>query len=1237
MGFWLGFIVSADSSLWFSFRVYNVSMWSETSLLGTCRHGKMAEAESKNLFGARQGWGYLVGSVFMGRHHSWLQRVSRWNDGRIAAGFVGVWVLLCAGTVWAQDLVVNGVTQTLGGVHHYDTVRVINGGRIVVPAFDGSDRVNTGNLQIVANSILVDSSSEIVADGAGYQPVLCGDGAGPTLDAGGRGGCSVRDSGGGGAHFGKGGRGTKDCFVYGDPNTCQFPQEWEEDCGDLVNGSCSGVSNCRNNDGLPSVAGVGYRHSIYDIEFGAAGGDKGCLDSWDSCSVGGAGGGRIVLAAVNASQTGSLRIEGRVSADGWRGCGHGNDSAGGGAGGSILLVGDDVVIAQSAHVSAAGGLGGDTRGAPECPPCAQSGGTCDDCGGGGGGGIVSVLSRRPAQIESLAVFDVAGSLGGTCPICNGEAGGGAGELQLDGIYVGEYCDGYDNDFDGETDEDLGTVSCGTGPCQVTVPSCQANEPADCVPNSVASCQEQVGDDTRPRFLVILDTSSSMLTDLDGVPTFGDGSAGHIGFDTNGDGVEGNDSRLYKAKSALGQVISAYPEIDYALARFTQHQGSDVSCMLAHWVECTEACCTYDDPRNNQGTASCSLTLGAAGTVSVPPDSPTGDQCINYVGWCGPPRRGADILVGFQSEPNHLLMWMDNHEDNFLDDRTEGNFCRYDLGGDCELRGSGPTPLAGALGSAKAYLAKTIALDPIADCRTYNVILLTDGAETCLGDPESAASELLADLGVHTYVIGFSVLPEEQASLNGIAAAGGTNSAFFVSDEDELGAALASLVASSIVFEQCNGLDDDCDGQIDEDFPLLGQACDDGGIGQCKGTGSYQCSLDGTGVECVIDQPGQPPEEEVCNGKDDDCDGQIDEGLDCTSVCEPDPPEVCNGRDDDCDGAVDEEDPMLDQPCGQTQGQVEGWGLCEPGHYVCAGGELVCVGGVGPSEEICNGLDDDCDGQTDEQAECPGESVCIEGNCRRPCSDGEFPCPGGFECKEYEIEGETGRYCVPSPCMDCGPNEACIDDECVDLCEGVECEEGEECVYGVCRDCNTLGCPQGQVCYDSHCIDDPCSGVDCDAQAEYCDNGTCKPLCYDEACPEGMTCNDQGDCEPDPCATLECGPDMVCQDGRCRDDPCRDIHCALGQVCVLPGQCEEDPCILTSCPSNAHCVTERDGRSHCVPNGAVSRPPEPTEVLMSGGGGMGCTCGTERGRRGAGFPASWFFMLLVAAAILRRKS
>src|SRR5262249_43443833 len=123
-------------------------------------------------------------------------------------------------------------------------------------------------------------------------------------------------------------------------------------------------------NGLPSVAGQAYRHSIFQVEFGAAGGDKGCADDWDPELRAGDGGGRIVLFAANAALTGQVLIQGRVTADGFRGCASDNDSAGGGAGGTILIVGDQVSIESTARISAHGGRGGDSQ--PKCLPCTSS-------------------------------------------------------------------------------------------------------------------------------------------------------------------------------------------------------------------------------------------------------------------------------------------------------------------------------------------------------------------------------------------------------------------------------------------------------------------------------------------------------------------------------------------------------------------------------------------------------------------------------------------------------------------------------------------------------------------------------------------------------------------------------------------------------------------------------------------------------------------------------------------------
>src|SRR5262249_14297329 len=153
-------------------------------------------------------------------------------------------------------------------------------------------------------------------------------------------------------------------------------------------------------------------------------------------------------------------------------------------------------------------------------------------------------------------------------------------------------------------------------------------------------------------------------------------------------------------------------------------------------------------------------------------------------------------------------------------------------------------------------------------------------------------------------------------------------------------------------------------------------------------GNQVCVQDGVWGDCTGDVL---PALETCNSVDDDCDGAVDDGFpeitcgvgacqvtitacDPMTICTPnDPtPEVCNGLDDDCNGVVDNGAPGSGMMC------MTGLpGPCGAGITFCQGGSLACVPNVQPTMEVCNGVDDDCDGMVDE-GDPGGGNMCPTG-------------------------------------------------------------------------------------------------------------------------------------------------------------------------------------------------------------------------------------------------------------------
>ncbi len=385
---------------------------------------------------------------------------------------------------------------------------------------------------------------------------------------------------------------------------------------------------------------------------------------------------------------------------------------------------------------------------------------------------------------------------------------------------------------------------------------------------------------------------------------------------------------------------------------------------------------------------------------------------------------------------------------------------------------------------------------------------------------------------------------------------------------------------------CDGVDNDCDGVVDGGLSTLYYVDADGdGYGSGEGIASCAGQPDGTVLQdgdCNDADSGvHPGAEEQCNEVDDDCDGEVDEGLVSTFYA-----------DFDNDGYGDETVEV--ETCSQPFGYVDPPG--DGTSFDCNDADPVTYPGA---DEICDGIDQDCDGEVDEGVKTAyyidadgdgyGDAASVVEACTQPqgtvtgsddcddtdatihpgaeevCGDGiDQDCSGhDLGCSGEDVDGD-GYTELDGDCDDTNPNVFPgatetpyngIDENCdgVDLTDvdgdgydggfgGTDCDDADEDVHpgadelcdGVDNDCNAT-VDDKDTDGDGY-VDQNCGGSDCDdtepavhpGAAEVCDD-------IDNNCDGGV---DEG---------FEKGPYYVDADGDTFGDP----ESATEPLCEAP--------------------------------------------------------------------------------------
>ncbi len=291
--------------------------------------------------------------------------------------------------------------------------------------------------------------------------------------------------------------------------------------------------------------------------------------------------------------------------------------------------------------------------------------------------------------------------------------------------------------------------------------------------------------------------------------------------------------------------------------------------------------------------------------------------------------------------------------------------------------------------------------------------------------------------------------------------------------------LRILLAAGLVVSVCVSLatcgdstagpGDFCEGDSDcrKDLVCRNNICVQGGSGECDPPCQDQVQTCFQGA-CV----------DIANPTDKDGDG-TQAGEDCNDfdpTIHPGAQEYCDGVDNNCDGLTDEGCPACQsgevQPCSTDLGE------CIAGVQTCGQAGWEACTGSGPQPESCDGLDNDCDGLTDEVCPClPGDQFpcgagvgsCAEGTqtCENGawsgCADGELPQPERCNGADDDCDGTADDgFNLGAPCTgegECGTGVvecvADLDTICSSMPGGSTDQSGQEVCDGLDNDCDGL--------------------------------------------------------------------------------------------------------------------------------------------------------------------------------------